>query len=373
MTLLALKNYQRQSSSMYQLPQEKIATEPLPRRDDSKLLVYRDGEISDAIYRNLSEYLSPGTVLVRNTSRVLPARIAVGGGEVFLVSPAGNSSYEFELGRFGASHWRVMIGKISPGVYDIGSVRITISPSDSTRQYRADFLWPDDRTFSEVLESIGTTPLPPYMNREAVDADSDRYQTVFANAVGSVAAPTAGLHMTPRVLQSLVEKGVQIVDVVLHVGLGTFLPVKGDITEHQMHSEYFEVPRDTYKAITAARVQGKPVVALGTTAFRTLESLPWATLKGDHTVTDQWTWKDPEQQNRDWQGPMDAYFGAHEILVGTTRLMAVPGYEPRIVDGLLTNFHQPDSTLIQLVAAFIGDDWKRVYQHALDNNYRFLS
>lgn len=361
---------------MYILPEEKIARYPLERRDESKLLVYKDGEISESVYKNLADFLSENSLLVRNVSKVLPARILIDGCELFLTKPIG-MDYEQALLQTGSVVWNCLVRGLKEGTYNLKNLEIELSKPEhkDEREWAAKIDWDNGEQFSELLNTFGSMPLPPYMKRIEETEDKERYQPIFAKEVGSVASPTASLHMTNGVLESLKKKNIEIVDVVLHVGLGTFLPMKTDSEHHVMHAEYFEIPAETLSKLAKALSENRKIIALGTTAYRTLESLGWLpywfnSMQVNQKV-EQWVWKDKDWNKEDFLKTLKNITSSK--LVGETSIMCTPEYNSNIVDILLTNFHQPESTLIQLVSGFVKDDWKKIYQYALDHDFRFLS
>jgi S-adenosylmethionine:tRNA ribosyltransferase-isomerase len=379
----------------YDLPEEKIALHPLPERDASKLLLYRNGQIEADAYRNIARYLDPGSLLVFNNTKVIPARLIFhkpGGGqiEIFCLEPEG------ELGsgmaQTDACIWKCLVGgikkwKSGPIVLESGGIRLQAELSDRAREaHLVRFSWqPAALTFSEVLARAGQVPLPPYLKRPVENADLERYQTIYARHDGSVAAPTAGLHFTERVMADLAERGIERAEVALHVGAGTFKPVKSEIVgDHEMHAEYFEVGIDLIRRL--ATRGDKPLAAVGTTSLRTLESL---FLMGSKLLRDpdmapealeirQWDAYEPQHADAGFSDALNALLGRMENrnlnkLVSKTQLLIAPGYRVRSADVLVTNFHQPNSTLLLLVAAFVGADWRRIYEYALKNDFRFLS
>jgi S-adenosylmethionine:tRNA ribosyltransferase-isomerase len=351
----------------YELPVDRIAVEPLPSRDQSKLLVYDHGVISDAVFQDIAQYIPRGALIVRNISKVIPARIELPGSEVFLLKPV-LVSYEEALNSSNDCEWFVMVRnpkKLVDAPVEIGGISIFVSRSLDT--YRARFRWDGEDLFREILERIGSMPLPPYMNRLAHESDKERYQTVFANTVGSVAAPTASLHMTPEVERSLRSREVEFADVVLHVGLGTFLPIKGALEEHKMHSEQFSISHESLQKITKALEEGRLIIPMGTTAFRVIESLVWYE---DSLSISQYQWKGKQV---DVQSVYRMLANLEVNLSGETSIFCDRNYKPQVASGLITNFHQPGSTLLELVSACIGDGWREVYEHALHHDYRFLS
>ncbi len=384
----------------YDLPDARIAKYPLPERDSSKLLVYQQGQIETAVYREVSNYLQEGALILFNNTRVIPARLILhkntgGAVEIFCLEPLG----ELASGMFqqGATSWKCLVGGVKkwregPVVgewqYEGQTVKLEafLGPKlgDS---YQIDFKWtPADLSFAEILGLAGQIPLPPYLNRETEESDRERYQTIYAHHDGSVAAPTAGLHFTDQVFADFQAKNIQPAYLTLHVGAGTFKPVKTEtIGEHDMHAEYFEVSRDLLKTI-ASGLDQRQMVVVGTTSLRTLESLylmgckakiqPQAS-REDLEIT-QWDAYRPELTAIDCKTALAALLDWLEVqntnrLVAKTQLLLAPGYSIRTADALCTNFHQPSSTLLLLVACFIGEDWRKVYDYALANEYRFLS
>lgn len=380
----------------YTLPDDRIAHHPLPKRDESKLLVYKSGKMETCRFYDLPHHLPEQTTLILNNTRVIEARIfftkATGGViEIFCLEPAGQSM-ELSLQQKGETEWTCMIGgasKWKPGLVLQKSLVIDGKEVVLEARYKeklADaftihFSWaPADLQFVQILHAAGNIPLPPYIKRSAELEDSERYQTIFARQEGSVAAPTASLHFTDEVFSNLAQKGITPNFITLNVGAGTFKPVKtATIADHTMHHETFSVGRDTLKAILAA----KTIVAAGTTSLRTLESLHWIGVKllmGKNKIDFQLAqW---EAYKLDQSVPYSESIGAllnwmnengKENLECRTALLIVPGYSFKIPSGIITNFHQPQSTLLLLIAAFIGEDWKKVYQYAMDNEFRFLS
>ena len=395
----------RIESYAYELPEERIAAHPLPLRDDARLLVYRDGIIAEDTYRHAGRYIPAGALMVFNDTRVLSARIPFrkpsgGAIEVFLLGPAADrpggmgellsstGAAECVCMVGGASKWKQ--GQVLERSFDPArNLRLRASMTRRTDEgYLIRFEWtPADRCFSELLALAGEIPLPPYLNRTAEEADRTRYQTVYAREEGSVAAPTAGLHFTEEVFADLDRRGIGRAFVTLHVGAGTFRPVKADrMSDHIMHEEYMDVSRDL---IGQLRAHKGPVYAVGTTSIRTLESLYWI---GRRLIMDgpdgyasapevgQWDPYDAvltgTEPGRD--RALDALMAwmdarARDRVMTKTGLLIAPGYRFRMVDGLFTNFHQPASTLLLLVAAIAGPGWRAMYEHALTNGYRFLS
>ncbi|HRD51534.1 MAG TPA: S-adenosylmethionine:tRNA ribosyltransferase-isomerase [Flavobacteriales bacterium] len=377
----------------YELPDERIAQQPLSERDASKLLVFSDGLINDSIFSELPQVIPPGALLVLNDTRVVNARLifhrATGGRiEVLCITPSDDQPVERAFASTGTCVWHCFIGNakrwregeklvLSADGLELSAERLS---SDEVR-----FAWqPEGESFARVLDTVGHVPLPPYMKRGDEPADKERYNTVFARNQGSVAAPTASLHFTPALLDALKAKGVESTRLTLHVGAGTFLPVKSErMQDHAMHHEQVRVSREAISTIVDQIGRG-PVITVGTTALRTLESLYWHGARllrgGGGHVLDVRQWEPYEQMG---EGPtaVDALQAIirdldarhEEQVIGRTQLLIAPGYRFHLADGLITNFHQPQSTLLLLVAAFVGPQWRSIYQHALGSGYRFLS
>jgi S-adenosylmethionine:tRNA ribosyltransferase-isomerase len=381
----------------YQLPQEKIAEFPLQKRDGSKLLVYKKAIIDDQFY-NLHHHIPENSTLILNDTKVIEARIlftkATGGViEIFCLEPldrtieqslASTAPVQWQCLIGGASKWKtgqVLQKKVVLGTNEVSiEARYIRKLSDS---FAIEFSWNSDHPFAEVLHAVGAIPLPPYIKRNVTEIDKERYQTIFNRHEGSVAAPTAALHFTEQVFQNLEKKNIRPEYVTLHVGAGTFKPVKtASVAEHEMHREPFTVSVKVLRAILAS----KNIIAVGTTSLRTLESIYWLGVKLKHDlIKDDWAlqqWEVYDLEKNYQQVSVDeSLTGLIEWLTENgqtelhcqTSLIIIPGYQFKIPAGLITNFHQPQSTLLLLIAAFIGEDWKKVYQHALENNYRFLS
>jgi S-adenosylmethionine:tRNA ribosyltransferase-isomerase len=385
----------------YLLPPERIAAFPLVERDASKLLVYQNGEIKQDIYRNIADYIPAGTTLVFNDTKVVEARILFqkptgGVVEIFALEPSdeypditsamtqtGTISWKCMIG--GAAKWKhgMVIEKKIAGEHPLTlTARITERLADT---FLIQFEWqPDSLSFAEVLHIAGIMPLPPYIKRETAESDKERYQTIYAREEGSVAAPTAGLHFTPTIFDSLVSKNISRQYVTLHVGAGTFKPVKSDtLAQHNMHAEFIDVTASTIEALTRA----EKIYAVGTTSLRTMESLYWMGVKTSQNpeidkheleikqweVYEQLKNKQPDRENAlscllTWMTKRNL-----ERIICRTQILIAPGYKVRMADGIITNFHQPQSTLLLLIAALICDEWKKLYQYALENDFRFLS
>lgn len=412
---LRIKDFQ------YELPAERIALYPLEERENAKLLSYRAGEISDHVFADLPAVLPQGVQLVMNNTRVIPARIRWSIAnkkwiEILLLEPESQATP-----RRNEQRWWCMVG--NNRAWKRGELYINLNTGKLWIQrlepkeglWLLEFIWrpisaqmTGPQTFEELLEEIGEVPLPPYLNRPTEALDRERYQTTYATQNGAVAAPTAGLHLTPNLLQKIYSLGGACHTITLHVGAGTFLPVKAaQMADHIMHSERISCRVETLKALRSAQ---RPVYAVGTTTIRMLESLYWmACMLAEVNPTEPELYKisahpstSPKILHTDQWVPYsgidlrkgsfgDASFGvmsAHEALdiliryaqthgleeiSGRTSLLIAPPYRPRMVQGLITNFHQPCSTLLLLVAALVGDDWRQIYQHALDHQYRFLS
>ncbi|WP_276132833.1 S-adenosylmethionine:tRNA ribosyltransferase-isomerase [Polluticoccus soli] len=383
----------------YNLPDEKVAQYPLAERDSSKLLVYKSGQISDSSYSKLPDHLPSNALLVFNQTKVIHARLLfkkeTGGViEVFCLEPHQQyADVQTAMLQSGKVWWKCMIGGASKWKYGMvlsihhNGPDFTLSATIVEREqstFTLELTWDSELTFAEVLHHVGKVPLPPYLHREAEQGDESTYQTVYAKVEGSVAAPTAGLHFTEQLLNRLSEKGITKEYVTLHVGAGTFKPVKSEtMKEHEMHAEWIDVSIETLQNLISNL--GKHVVAVGTTSMRTLESLYWIGAKLLQGLTPdfaeiavhQW---DPYELTADiptekaLRAVIDYLLLAKQSkLVTRTQILIAPGYTPRVVKGLITNFHQPQSTLLLLVAALIGNDWRKVYDHALANDYRFLS
>ena len=381
----------------YILPDERIAKYPLPRRDSSKLLFYKAGNVSEYIFKDLPELLPSDAVMVFNDTKVVPARMHfvrdTGAHiEIFCLKPVEPVEYNTIFSTTGKCRWSCVIGNSKRWKGDVlrlynpeGDPAIAAMDLKATLVDREDqtgtveFVWENGAEFSSVLELCGTVPIPPYLNRESEAIDSERYQTLYAHWRGSVAAPTAGLHFTEEVLEEIGRKGIDKETVCLHVGAGTFLPVKSsNVAEHTMHREPFVVRKDFLKTL----INGdKKVIAVGTTSVRTLESLFYLGVscieKGEPEDITQWCpyTRDYSYSLKESLQAIVDYLDSHGLdeVKADTRIIIVPGFKFRVVDYLVTNFHQPQSTLILLVSAFVGGDWRRIYDFALENGFRFLS
>ena len=383
----------------YSLPDERIANFPLPKRDESKLLLYRDGKVSESVFKHITDYLPEGSLMVFNNTRVIQARLlfqrATGAQiEVFCLDPAAPHDYELIFQQTEACNWICLIGNAKKWKEPVLSREITVAGQTvrlsaekvqsygETHQIR--FSWDGGFSFAEVLDAAGELPIPPYLHRKTEESDLKTYQTVYSNIKGSVAAPTAGLHFTPEVLADLDAKGFGREELTLHVGAGTFKPVKSETIEgHEMHTEYISVHRSTIERVM--QNFGK-IIAVGTTSVRTLESLyyigvtlaahPDAT--SEELIVRQWM---PYEDANNRLTPAEAlqnildYLDKHQLntLITATQIIIAPGYEFKIVKGIVTNFHQPKSTLLLLISAFVKGDWKNIYDYALGHDFRFLS
>ena len=385
----------------YSLPDEKIAKYPLVKRDQSKLLVYAKGDITKDYFFNLPSYFKGDELIVFNNTRVIQARLhfqkTTGATiEVFCLEPYFPTDYNLNFQQTQSCSWLCMLGnakKWKEGTLEKellineAPVTLTVQRGETIgTAHLITFSWNNASiTFAELLEASGELPIPPYLNRATEESDIETYQTVYSKIKGSVAAPTAGLHFTPEVLDNLTKKGVKLGEVTLHVGAGTFKPVKStEIADHEMHTEYIAVTKSTIKQLIDYK--GK-AIAVGTTSVRTLESLyhigvyikenPEVSEKELHIS--QWT---PYETN--YEKPISSidalqaiidYLDKHklEVLNSSTQIMIAPGYKFQIVKAIVTNFHQPQSTLLLLISSFVQGNWKAIYNYALENNFRFLS
>lgn len=383
----------------YQLPDQRIAKYPLKQRDASKLLVYKGGAISESRFSHISDYLSENSLLIYNNTRVIQARLLfrkeTGARiEVFCLEPLLPADYALSLGSNSECVWKCMVGNLKkwkegPLTKELSfdGRNYTLSAtmlSSEGNTHTIKFSWDNsDVHFAGILENTGELPIPPYLHRETEESDLETYQTIYSKIKGSVAAPTAGLHFTDEVLNSLKHKKINIAELTLHVGAGTFQPVKTEsVADHRMHTELISVPRNTIELIQ--RNLGN-IVAVGTTSVRTLESLYYAGLiiseqnpaKSEPIHISQWfpyTHESDITVHEAIRCILD-YMDRHSLsnLVATTQIMIRPGYEFHIVNAMITNFHQPKSTLLLLVSAFVNGNWKSIYDYALNNDFRFLS
>lgn len=382
----------------YPLPDERIAKFPLENRSDSKLMVYRNGSISESRFGKLAQELPAGSLLVFNNTKVIRARVIMhkpSGAriEVFCLEPHSPADYERAFAVKGEAEWSCIVGNLKK--WKEGTISIEFDYEGCEYQLLAEmaergerehivrFRWDAPLSFGQLLEHLGRIPIPPYLNRESEDIDLTRYQTVYSKFEGSVAAPTAGLHFTPELIAQMQQSGFEFEEVTLHVGAGTFLPVKSeDAAQHPMHTEHFEVRLSTLERLLA---HGVDVTAVGTTSVRTLESLPvlgWRIRQtgtpDTERVIGQWEAYDipADYSGRDVVEDLIGYMRREGLqrLKAATQIMITPlGFRFRIVKRIITNFHQPKSTLLLLVSAYVGDDWRRMYDYALANDFRFLS
>ncbi len=383
----------------YDLPESRIAQHPVNERDLSQLLIYNHDIISKDIFRNLSSYLPSDTLLVFNNTRVIRARIFFhkdSGAkiEVLCLEPLTPPEYELSLSSEDSVEWKCIIGNLkkwksgflkTPFIYNNKQYILKAEKIQAEKEaWRIRFSWDcKGISFGKILDLSGHIPLPPYINRDDEVNDLDRYQTIYSSMSGSVAAPTAGLHFTNKVLEGLKAKGIKSTEVTLHVGAGTFQPVKSqDIYDHEMHCEHFYVTANTLE--TLLKNEGK-IIAVGTTSVRTIESLYWLGVKlinfpsgsSSELTLEQW---EVYNMKRDvlFKDSLEALLNFMKdrtlsFIHASTSIMIVPGYNFMMINGIITNFHQPKSTLLLLISAWIGDDWKKTYKFALENNFRFLS
>jgi len=385
----------------YPLPDERIAKYPLEKRDASKLLLYDDGIISESIFSNLADYIPSESLMIFNNTRVIHARLLfrkeTGAQiEVFCLSPADPEDYAMNFAAKQHCSWHCMIGNAKRwkddiltmkienggnGILTLSAEKTAVTDKDTTVR----FSWNDDTlSFSEILEIAGKLPIPPYLNRPAETKDDETYQTVYSRIEGSVAAPTAGLHFTDDVMTSLRHKGIATAEVTLHVGAGTFRPVKSEtIGEHEMHTEFISVPKETIKAIYENKY---PLVVVGTTSMRTIESLYYIGAKlainpvamPHELFVSQWepyeNFLHDIEARQSLKNILD-YLDRNDAdhLISATQIMIVPGFRFHYADALITNFHQPQSTLLLLISAFVDDNWRVIYDYALKSDFRFLS
>ena len=383
----------------YELPDERIAKFPKAERDHSKLLVYNKGEVGEDIFYNLPNYLPQGALMVYNNTKVIQARLHFRKEtgaliEIFLLEPAEPADYEQMFQQTRRCSWLCLVGNQKKWKEGTLSRELRIKDEElrvsatrrgehGTSQW-IDFEWDNERVnFAEILDVMGELPIPPYLNRETQESDKTTYQTVYSKIKGSVAAPTAGLHFTERVLKDVDDRGIEREEVTLHVGAGTFKPVKSEeIGGHDMHTEHIAVSRHTIERLIA---HGGRATAVGTTSVRTLESLYWMG-RSRKLHVNQW---EPYEDANEQMGTIEALERllrlmdeeGTDVLHATTQIIIAPGYKYRIVERMITNFHQPQSTLLLLVSAFLNqpgmpappDEWRRIYRFALDHEFRFLS
>jgi len=390
----------------YELPDERIALYPLPERDASKLLVYKNGQISETIFKNIANEIPENALLVFNDTKVIHARIvtqtATGARvEIFCLEPIEPVDAQLMFQQKNRCVWKCFVGGnrrwkdgiLNININELSSVETGHAPSlpqdiiikrgkQIDDAWEITFEWTNDFTFAEILDAIGKIPLPPYIDREAEESDEDRYQTIFAKEKGSVAAPTASLHFTENVMQSFANKNIEIATLTLHVGAGTFKPVTSDVIgDHVMHDEKVIVSHECLQKILKAKAENRPIIAVGTTSLRSLESLYW--LEEGENHVEQWAPYEMQdaslralakQSSASNDGLLRSFLPRNDVsLQFSTALMINPSYEFKVADGIITNFHQPKSTLLLLISAIVGDDWKKIYDYALSHDFRFLS
>lgn len=382
----------------YALPEERIAKFPMTERDHSKLLIYNKGIVSEDMFYNLPQHLPTGALMVMNNTKVIQARIHFRKEtgaliEVFLLEPANPSDYELMFQSRERCTWYCLVGNLKK--WKEGTLTLTHGQLTLTARHLGEhgtsqvieLEWNSGQSFAEVIDAVGELPIPPYLNRKTEESDKTTYQTVYSKIKGSVAAPTAGLHFTERVLQDIDRRGIEREEVTLHVGAGTFKPVKSEqIGDHAMHTEFISVRRSTLERLIA---HDGHAIAIGTTSVRTLESLYYMGLKvlrnpdlqEDQLHVSQWEPYDGADANEEKVGAMIALQALLDWMDGqglstlhsSTQIIIAPGYDYKIVKLLVTNFHQPQSTLLLLVSAFVKGDWRKIYDYALSHDFRFLS
>lgn len=381
----------------YDLPESKIAKYPLPERDTSKLLVWRNGSVKETSFANCSEYLPDNAQLIFNNTRVIHARLffwkETGSKiEIFCLEPVEPHDYQVAFQEKKQVVWKCFVGNSKKWKSGILSREIEISGKKIILQaekiaqfentFHIKFSWDKPLSFAEIIEHTGVLPIPPYLNRETDETDEETYQTIYAKIDGSVAAPTAGLHFTDSVLSDLKTKNISTKEITLHVGAGTFQPVKSEtIDGHTMHSEVVIIPKNIIEAFI--KHQGK-TIAVGTTSVRSLESLYWLGLQIENNsfnpgYSEVLQWEPYENEAKisspkAFQNIVD-YLDetGQDVIQFSTQIIILPGYDFKVINGMFTNFHQPQSTLLLLIAAFLGNKWKKVYDYAIANNFRFLS
>lgn len=381
----------------YDLPEDRIARYPLKNRDESKLLLWQNGIISREYFKKIPAFLPGNSLLVFNNTRVIHARIffrkKTGAKiEIFCLEPVEPADYQVAFQQTQKVTWKCMLGnakKWKEGLLvkfiEIDGKKVEIKASKKKQEgnsFEIEFNWTGGFSFAEIVEHAGTLPIPPYLNRETEKSDEETYQTVYAKIDGSVAAPTAGLHFTENVLSQLSEKNIKTKEITLHVGAGTFQPVKSEtISGHTMHHEKVIIPK---KIIESFLKTDEKIIAVGTTSVRSLESLYWLGLQLENKndfrglpEIKQWEPYETEAAipvKKALQNLVDYLEKENkDELQFSTQIIIVPGYEFKLIEGMVTNFHQPQSTLLLLISAFLGNDWKKVYDFALKNNFRFLS
>lgn len=387
----------------YNLPEERIAKYPLENRDGSKLLYLQNSTIKNTKFRQLSEFLKKDDLLVFNNAKVIQARLAfkkeTGANiEIFCLEPHKPADYNLSFQSTNSCEWKCMVGNLKK--WKTGSLRKEIKINNCNYVIEAKkieqngsviivgFNWNSvdssnqELSFADILEQTGKTPLPPYLNREAEKSDKIRYQTIYAKQKGSVAAPTAGLHFTDSVFKDLEKNGIKRLELTLHVGAGTFKPVKSKTIEgHEMHKEHFRVEKTFLEQLINQRER---IIAVGTTSVRTLESLYWLGVKilgnakfNENLSISQWEvyFMKKDISLNESISALISYMenSKTKFIDAVTKIIIVPGYKFQVIDGLITNFHQPQSTLLLLIAAVVGGEWKEIYEYALAHGFRFLS
>lgn len=383
------------SDFTYDLPNEKIAVYPLEKRDESKLLIFENQKIEESQFKNIASFIDKNTLLVFNNTKVIQARLYFENSkqqhiEIFCLEPSA-SDVSIAMTARKSTRWNCLVGNLKRWKEEelrIQKNNISLSAKiieRATTHIVIDFSWtPQTLSFAEVLEQLGNLPIPPYLNRESEDIDNARYQTIYAKHEGSVAAPTAGLHFTENVFNSLKEKSVEILSVTLHVGAGTFKPVKSEtMSGHEMHAEWIDVDIETIKKLQQYE---HSVIAVGTTSLRTIETLYWLGVKAalnknaslEELEIKQWDVYDLPQQNLSAGESLQALTdwlekNKMQRLMCRTQILIAPPYELKLAKGIITNFHQPQSTLLLLISAVVGNKWRDIYDYALSHNFRFLS
>lgn len=382
----------------YALPEERIAKFPMTERDHSKLLIYNKGIVSEDMFYNLPHHLPTGALMVMNNTKVIQARIHFRKEtgaliEVFLLEPSNPSDYELMFQSRERCTWYCLVGNLKK--WKEGTLTLTHGQLTLTARHLGEhgtsqvveLEWNSGQSFAEVIDAVGELPIPPYLNRKTEESDKTTYQTVYSKIKGSVAAPTAGLHFTERVLQDIDRRGIEREEVTLHVGAGTFKPVKSEqIGDHAMHTEFISVRRSTLERLIA---HDGHAIAIGTTSVRTLESLYYMGMKvlrnpdlqEDQLHVSQWEPYDGADAKEEKVGAVPALQALLDWMDGqglstlhsSTQIIIAPGYDYKIVKLLVTNFHQPQSTLLLLVSAFVKGDWRKIYDYALSHDFRFLS
>lgn len=386
------------SDFTYELPPEKIANFPLANRDESKLLIFKNKKIEETTFKNLDSFLASETILVFNTSKVIQARMLFFNAkgqqiEIFCLEPNDTKDdLAIAMAKQKTSRWNCLVGNLKQWKDDFlfhteNDFNLKVRIVEKKENYVViDFEWqPAELCFAEVLEKKGNMPIPPYLKRQSQEIDQLRYQTVYAQNKGSVAAPTAGLHFTETLLEKLKQKSIDLLTLTLHVGAGTFKPVKSETMEgHDMHSEWIDVDISTIESLINR--QAKKIIAVGTTSLRTLESLYWmgvkTIIKKNLSLSDleikQWEVYELNSKNISASASLSSLLewmkeNRLSRLICHTQILIAPPYELKITDGIITNFHQPNSTLLLLISAIVGSNWKNIYDYALNNNFRFLS